>query len=157
MARTVELTTQLDCTPDEAWARVGSSDLLRHITAPLIRFAPDAPGFPRQWQVGEYKAWMWLFGVIPLGWQAIVISFPKPRNGTRFVRDNGYGPLIRRWDHWIEIAPGARPGTTRYTDSVTIEVGFLAPLIAVFARVFYTHRQKRWRRLAREGFAALRC
>ena len=98
---------------------------------------------------------MWLFGVAPVGWQAIVISFPEPEGNTRFVRDNGYGPLIARWDHWIEIAPGAEPDTTRYTDRVIIEAGLLTPIITAFARFFYGHRQKRWRALAKDGFSAL--
>lgn len=152
----VALTTTLACPPDEAWARVRTSALLEHVAAPLIRFTPKggAP-FPAIWTPGEYHAWMWLFGLIPIGWQAVVISKPEPDGEKRFVRDNGYGPLIRRWDHWITIAPGA-DGATSYTDRVMIEAGLLTPLIAAFARVFYAHRQRRWRRLAATGFAALK-
>lgn len=151
----VVLTTSLACTPDEAWARVKTSALLLHVAAPLIRFTPKGgKAFPAIWEPGEYRAWMWLFGVLPIGWQAVVISAPEPQSDTRFVRDNGYGPLIRRWDHWIEISPGAN-STTTYTDRVTIEAGLLTPLIAGFARLFYAHRQRRWRKLARTGFAAL--
>jgi hypothetical protein len=64
-------------------------------------------------------------------------------------------PLIHCRDHWITIAPGAADGTTHYTDRVEIEAGLLTPLIAGFARVFYAHRQRRWRALAATGFAAL--
>lgn len=129
--------------------------MLFHVAAPLIRFTPrGGTPFPDCWQPGEYRAWMWLFGLIPIGWQAVVISEPAPQGKSRFIRDNGYGPLIRRWDHWIEISPGEND-TTRYTDRVTIEAGMLTPLIAGFARLFYAHRQRRWRKLARSGFAAL--
>ncbi|WP_199797839.1 hypothetical protein [Porphyrobacter sp. HT-58-2] len=152
----VVLTTSLSCTPDEAWAKVKTSALLQHIAAPLIRFTPKGgKAFPAVWEPGEYRAWMWLFGVLPIGWQAVVISAPEPQGDTRFVRDNGYGPLISRWDHWIEISPGVN-STTTYTDRVTIEAGPLTPLIAGFARLFYAHRQRRWRKLARTGFAALK-
>jgi len=34
--------------------------------------------------------------------------------------------------------------------------GMLTPLVAGFARLFYAHRQKRWRALAKNGFHALR-
>lgn len=145
----------LACAPDDAWSRVRSSALLHHVAAPLIRFTPKGgTRFPDIWQPGEYRAWMWLFGIIPVGWQAVVISEPVPDGKKRFIRDNGYGPLIRRWDHWITIAPGA-DGTTSYTDRVIIEAGVLTPLIAGFARLFYAHRQRRWRRLAATDFAAL--
>lgn len=157
MAATVERTSELACTPDEAWSHVLTAPLLQHIAAPLIRFVPmGGRGFPQDWEEGEHRTWMFLFGFIPLGWQAIVISRPEPSGDVRYIRDNGYGPLIRRWDHWIEIAPGKAPGTTRYTDRVTIEAGVLTALVAAFARVFYAHRQRRWRALALSGFASLR-
>jgi hypothetical protein len=155
MPATVELSTRLECTPDDAWAWVQTSALLRYVASPLIRFSPKGrPDFPKVWEPGEYRASMWLFGVVPIGWQAVVISEPAPEGETRFLRDNGYGPLIRRWDHWIAIAPGPK-GTTYYCDRVEIEAGALTPLVAAFARVFYAHRQRRWGELARSSFAAL--
>lgn len=155
MAATVELATHLACTPDEAFAAVQRSALLDHVAAPLIRFAPRGRPFPEKWVQGEYRASMFLFGIIPLGWQAVVITLPEPSGDVRFVRDNGYGPLIRKWDHWIAIGPDPFGHGTRYIDQVTIEAGVLTPIIAAFARVFYGHRQRRWRALARGRFAAL--
>jgi hypothetical protein len=151
----VALTTLLDCSPVEAWGWVRAPALLQHISHPLIRFTPDRGNLlPEVWEPGEYRLWLHLFGRIPLGWQAVVITFPEPSQTTRFMRDNGYSPSIRRWDHWIEIAP-ACGGKTRYTDRVTIEAGWRTPLVAAFARQLYAHRQRRWRALARSGFAAL--
>ncbi|MEL7187923.1 MAG: hypothetical protein AAGK17_00105 [Pseudomonadota bacterium] len=154
-ARIVQLTCTLDCTPDNAWEHVQTSALLHHITQPLIRFRPQGQPFPAIWEPGEYRAWMFLFGFIPLGWQAIAISKPKSDGKARFVRDNGYSPLIKTWDHWIMIEPSADGEKTRYTDKVTIDAGVLTPVVALFARIFYGHRQKRWRSLARSRFAAL--
>lgn len=71
----------------------------------------------------------------------------------RFLRDNGYGPLIQVWDHWIEISPEG--DGTRYVDRVTVEAGWLTPLISGFAKLFYSHRQRRWKALAAANFAAL--
>ncbi|MEO0462523.1 MAG: hypothetical protein AAF127_05295 [Pseudomonadota bacterium] len=155
MAVTVELITRLGCSADEAWEHVQKSALLHHIAAPLIRFRPQDQPFPERWTPGEYRANMRFAGVLPAGWQAVVISFPEPRGDTRFVRDNGYGPLIKRWDHWIVIEPHGE-SATRYTDRVHIEAGVLTPFVAAFARSFYGHRQERWRDLVRTQFAALR-
>ncbi|MFM7403023.1 MAG: hypothetical protein ACKO1N_02775 [Erythrobacter sp.] len=155
MATTVSLSTTLACTPDEAWERLKTSALLLHVAAPMIRFTPvgNMP-VPVHFSAGEYRAYMSLFGFIPLGWQAIVVSEPPPEADTRFIRDNGYSPLIKRWDHWIAVRPEPG-GLTHYTDRVEIEAGLLTPLIAGFARLFYAHRQRRWRALARTRFAAL--
>ena len=94
---------------------------------------------------------MFLFGFIPIGWQVIGIELPATPLGRHMVRDNGYGPLIRRWDHWIEIEPEGRG--TRYTDTVHIDAGLLTPLITAFATIFYRHRQRRWRELVKADFA----
>ena len=97
MAERVELTTHLPCSPDEAWKHVGTSALLHLITSPLIKFVPQQKTpFPARWEEGEYRAWMLFLGVLPVGWQAIRISFPEPENGVRLLRDNGYGPMIKR-------------------------------------------------------------
>ncbi|MEM6266176.1 MAG: hypothetical protein AAF707_01525 [Pseudomonadota bacterium] len=155
MPRLVELTSHLECHPDEAWRQVQTSALLQHVTHPLIRFVPRGGDFPAIWQPGEYRAWMFLFGLVPLGWQAVVISHPAPDGNRRYVRDDGYSPLIKSWDHWVIIEPDERADHTRYTDRVLIDAGVLTPLIALFARIFYAHRQRRWRALAKTGFAAL--
>lgn len=152
----ITLTTTLPCHPDKAWARVRTSALLLHVVFPLLRFTPKGNRpLPRVWTPGEYRVSMWLFGFIPIGWQAVVISEPEPEGDRRFIRDNGYGPLVKRWDHLITIAPGTA-GTTIYTDRVIIEAGLLTPLVATFAEIFYAFRQRRWHELAKSDFRALK-
>lgn len=153
MTQVVELTTYIPAEPDVVWHHLQTSALLHHVASPLIRFKPLDGRFPEQWQPGEYRANMLLFGTVPLGWQAVRISLPEPSGEIRFVRDDGYGPLIKKWAHWIALGPEGEG--TRYLDQVTIDAGPLTPLVAAFARVFYEHRQKRWRRLATTDFAAL--
>lgn len=153
MTRTVELTIWLPARPDTVWEHLQTSALLHHVAAPLIQFKSHDGSFPERWQSGEYRTDMFLYGIVPLGWQAVVIEQPEPLGDTRYLRDNGFGPLIKRWDHWIAIAP--EDGGTRYLDQVTVDAGPLTPVVAAFARIFYAHRQRRWRELAATSFAAL--
>lgn len=153
MPRRVELTTYLPCSPDEAWQRVQTSALLHHIAAPMLRFVPAGEPFPERWLPGSYRTGMLAFGVLPMGEQTIGIEIPPADGERRVLRDNGHGQLIRRWDHWIFIEPEGEG--TRYTDRVDIDAGLLTPFVALFARVFYGHRQKRWRALAASDFRAL--
>ncbi len=148
--RTVELSTHLAAEPAVVWEHVQTSRLLHYVARGMIRFLPKGKPFPERWQAGEYRTWMLLLGVIPLGWQAIRIELPPSSGGKLVVRDNGYGPLIRRWDHWIEISPEG--GGTRYVDRVHIEAGILTPAIWLFARLFYAYRQHRWHRLVSRNF-----
>lgn len=150
MTRTVELSTHLDTHPDVIWDHVQTPQLLHYVARSLIRFVPKGTAWPERWTPGRYQAWMLLFGFIPIGWQVIGIELPATSAGAYRVRDNGHGPLIGRWDHMIEITPEG--SGTRYVDRVHIEAGLLTPVVAAFARLFYAHRQRRWRKLVAADF-----
>lgn len=149
MPMVVDVGTWLACTPDEAWRHVRTRRLLEYVAAPLVRFVPEQEMPDEISSEGTYRVRMYLFGLVPLGWQAIVISFPE-HDGGFCLRDNGFSPLISRWDHVITIEPEGEG--TRYRDRVVIEAGLLTPLIWMFAQVFYRHRQRRWRGLVRQQF-----
>ncbi|MCA0351804.1 MAG: hypothetical protein LCH85_07385 [Chloroflexi bacterium] len=145
----VDLSTRLDCAASTAIEHVTTSRLLEYVAKPLVTFVPKQPNqLPDVWRDGTYWVELRLFGVIPVGKQAIVISHPQQHPFT--LRDNGHSPLIKRWDHTIEVA--VEGTSTRYRDHVVVEAGWLTPLIWLFAQVFYRHRQRRWRRLAARHF-----
>ena len=149
MTMIVDVSTPLECASAEAERHVRTTRLLQHIAAPLVRFVPEQELPAEIPNEGTFRVRMYLFGVIPLGWQAIVVSFPEHAGGF-CLRDNGYSPLISRWDHVITIEPAE--GRTLYRDRVAIEAGALTPLVWLFAQVFYRHRQRRWRELVRRNF-----
>lgn len=156
MPRTIELSTFLSADPDLVWSHVRTSRLLNYVTNPLIVFRPrKSCGFPAEWTEGDYQAEMRLFGFIPVGQQTIGIRYPAaPVGNTRILRDKGHGTSARVWDHYIVVEPEGESGT-RYTDRVTVDAGWHTPFVAAFAYVFYAHRQRRWRKLVRSGFADL--
>lgn len=150
----VQLETTLPASPMECEAAVMTPALLCRVAAPLIRFEPVAPGgWPQRWVPGPFKVRMKLFGLLPLGEQTIDISLPPATQGRFVLRDNGHSALIPRWDHHITIE--AAGNGTRYTDRVEIEAGWRTPFAWLFARVFYAHRQRRWRELAAQGGIAV--
>ena len=148
----IDLATQLPCSLAEVIAEVRTPRLLRQVASPLLSFSPLAPTeFPTTWGEGTYWVKLKLFGVLPIGRQAIVITYPQAESADTFMlRDNGYSPLIRRWDHLITAQEAS--GGTLYRDHVTIEAGILTPFVWLFARLFYAHRQRRWATLAANGF-----
>ncbi|WP_373488908.1 hypothetical protein [Blastomonas sp.] len=149
----ISISTVLDAPFAKVREELGKSRLLVHVTAPLVKFRPiTPPSFPSEWRDGRYLVAMLLGGVLPLGRQWIEISHPKPESSSVYrIRDNGSGQLVRTWDHHITIHE--RPdGRTDYLDEVEIKAGLLTPIIASFAALFYRHRQRRWRFLARSEF-----
>ena len=146
----VDVSTYLPCKPEQAISHVGTSRLLQYVAEPLVKILPRQPSqLPETWSQGTYWVSMYLLGFIPFGKQAVVISFPECEEAF-CVRDNGYGSLVRKWDHVITIEQ-AGDGTL-YRDRVTIEAGILTPLVWGFAQILYRHRQRRWRKLVADSF-----
>lgn len=153
--RSVRLSTTLPAPPEWVAAQLQSTAVFRHITAPLLRFAPSRGPWPAHWAPGELELRLSLFGMLPLGRQTAHISVQPaavPGDWPR-LRDDGHGQLMRRWDHHITLQ--ALPnGHTRYTDEVELQARYLpwlmTPLSAAFAQLFYRHRQHRWRLLAQQ-------
>lgn len=149
----VQRTSVFDASAERVWAEVQTSRLLMHVAAPLIVFAPAGGArLPDVWTPGRYRVWMWLFGILPMGRQWVCIEHIDVPPGHYGIRDNGAGDLVRIWDHVITIEP-MDEGRCRYTDRVDVKAGLLTPFIWVFARVFYGHRQRRWRALIGRNFA----
>ncbi len=144
----IELSCRLPRSPDWVWERVQKSETLHYVAAPWVRFKPKAGRFPDRWTTGNHESTLWLLGVLPLGPQTISIEFPDDA-APMVLRDNGHGLMAKTWDHWIFVA--ADGGGTRYTDRVDVHAGVLTPFVALFARLFYAHRQRQWRALARAG------
>ena len=74
----IDLATQLPCSLTEVIAQVRTPRLLRQVASPLLSFSPLTPTeFPSTWSEGTYWVRLKLFGVLPIGHQAIVISYPQ--------------------------------------------------------------------------------
>jgi len=141
--------------PDEVWAAVECPALFLHVAGPLVEFRrADAERFPDRWVEGEYRGSMRLFGLMLIGWQTIVISFPPAKGETRVLHDNGYGPMLRKWSHRIEVSPEGEG--TRYVDRLEFDAGIATPITAFFVKQFFKHRQRRLKALARNSFTQLK-
>lgn len=151
----VTLTSVLDIPASVAWQWVSTPALLTYVAAPLQDFEPiDPQAFPAVWSPGRYLVRLRMFGVVPIGTQWIVISVPEAGPARYRLRDDGSGSLVSTWDHWITIDP-LEGNRCRYTDEVEIQAGWRTPFVWLFARLFYTHRQRRWQRLVASRFSAL--
>jgi hypothetical protein len=142
----------IPASPERVWQEIGTTRLLQYVCAPMQYFVPIEPAvLPERWHEGRYKVGLRAFGFLPVGTQSIVVSEIPTDANVRRLRDNGYGDLAKRWDHLITVAPRA-DGQTDYRDDIEVEAGVLTPFIWAYAWIFYHHRQRRWRRLALNGF-----
>ncbi|WP_436146893.1 DUF3703 domain-containing protein [Acidovorax sp. LjRoot194] len=150
----VHLATRLDAPPDWVARQLHTTAAFRHVTAPLMRFQPaNGEPWPTHWTAGTLELHMWLLGVVPMGSQTVCISIEPAQQAGQWptLRDSGHGQLLRRWDHRITLE--ALPdGATLYTDDVDVVARhvpwLMTPLSTALARLFFLHRQRRWRALA---------
>jgi len=147
----VKISTVLSCPPERVWQEVQTPRLLLQIAYPLVVFEPVQPSaFPETWDEENYLVRMRLFGFLPFGEQWIVIK--KTISGEKYeMLDDGHSRIIKQWRHLITVQQTSE-GFTRYTDTVDIEAGWLTPGIWLFATIFYSHRQRRWRKLVGKDF-----
>ncbi|MEM9170876.1 MAG: hypothetical protein AAGC56_14640 [Pseudomonadota bacterium] len=149
--KTVEVSTYLDAEPAVVFEHAKRPALLQFVSRGFLRFKPLEPtAFPEVWAPGAYRVAMHWKGFLPLGWQVIGIEIPPVDGETYRLRDNGHGPNVAVWDHMVEISPEGRGA--RYVDRLRLDAGAMTPATALFARRFYTHRQKRWRLLVSRNF-----
>ena len=147
----VDLSTTLPCPYDRVVALVKTPRLLQYVAAPMVSLTPVEPAaFPDTWTTGTYWVQLRLFGFLPFGKQAIVISMPLTTHGFE-LRDAGHSALIKVWHHMITVDPTS--SGTLYRDRVEVRAGVLTPFIWAFAQLFYRHRQRRWKALASRGLS----
>lgn len=139
------LSTYLDLPLEKVADLVKQPSTLFYVAKPFLVFRPiKGQDQPSRWQEGTYWFYLYLWGMLPMGKQAVVISYPS---GPDFsLLDDGHSRLIKKWRHLIKLTPEGKG--CRYQDILEIQAGLLTPLVAGFARLFYRHRQRRWRRLA---------
>jgi hypothetical protein len=101
----VNISSTFQCKFSEAVKNVMLPSLLSYIAKPLVFFKPIKPNvFPKEWEEQDYLVRMYLFYFIPFGEQTIRIELLKSKEEGEFIlRDNGFGTLIKKWDHWIFI------------------------------------------------------
>lgn len=139
-----KMTTYFDAPLDKVSELVKNVDTLYFIARPLLIFrSVKGQELSHQWTNGTYWFHLYLFRVIPLGKQAIVVSFPPSPDFQ--MLDDGYSRFIKQWRHMITVKKEGRG--VLYEDHLQISAGTLTYLVTVFAQLFYKHRQKRWKKL----------
>ncbi len=100
------------------------------------------------WQPGQVLNFdFYLLGFISFGKHTIKVITFDIDNGVYSEETNKHVPI---WNHRI-ILEESDENKTRYTDEVEIYAGWKTIFVAFWAKLFYTHRQKRWKNLLKEN------
>ena len=117
-------------------------DTLQFIAAPYASFVPVSESTDRVWQVGSTSSYRFkLLGVIPFGTHTICIE----RFDIDVIQSREHNEHVPVWDHRITLRDV--DGQTEYTDEVNIKAGWKTPFIWIWAKMFYSHRERKWIKL----------
>ncbi len=140
----VRRTSVFPTTEKEIFKRLQKLKTLQYIAWPMAAFTPVNGNHELIWKEGTESSYRFkLFGVIPFGIHTIKVIHFGVKQGIFTNESNMHVPV---WNHRILIEK-MDEGNTRYTDIVDIEAGWKTVFIYLWAVCFYSHRQKRWKRL----------
>jgi hypothetical protein len=141
----VDRSTRLEASADAVWAAVKTPAAFRTVTRGIL-VMPVIRGRADEWREGEtVVGWVFLFGVVPFSRHHLQIAAID--ESTRTLSSREHGGLITSWNHDIVVTP-LDEAHCEYQDRIEIDAGILTPFVAVYARWFYSMRQRRWRALA---------
>ena len=127
---------------EEVYLRLQLLETLQYIAAPYATFTPVEKNTDFSWREGAVSSYHFkLFGFIPFGIHTIRIE-KFDQNGIQSREYNKHVPV---WDHLIILKDSG--DQTKYTDEVEIHAGWKTVFIWLWAKAFYTHRQRKWIRL----------
>ena len=104
----VERTSALDAPASRVADLMADPGTMCFLMRPFVVVHPvEPPTFPPRWSSGRYRVRMQLFGLIPFGWQDIVITgvHADPAATRWSLHDAGKGLLARRWDNRFGVEP----------------------------------------------------
>ena len=140
---TITISSVFETTVAEMFPLLQQLRTLQTIAAPYATFQPLDGREELLWQPGQtFQFRLRLFGLVSFGVHTIeVVSF-SPEN----ILTHEGNPHVPVWNHRITLEP-LDDRTLRYTDQVEIGAGWKTPFVCLWARLFYRHRQRGWRRL----------
>ena len=148
MKMTVKKTSVFSAKQSNVFGLLQRFDTLAYIAKPYATFKNIDGQTELVWEVGKSFSFDFkMFGFISLGVHII--------NVKEFNIDNIYtnegNPFCPVWNHRIILKEIAER-KTEYTDEVEIEAGWKTPFIYLWAKAFYSHRQKKWIKLLNKRY-----
>ena len=143
MKMTIKKTVAFPIKKSKVFELLQRFDTLAYIAKPYATFESVDGQTELVWEVGRSFSFDFkMFGFIPLGVHVINVKEFNPDN----IYTNEGNLFCPVWNHRIILKETA-DGKTEYTDEVEIGAGWKTPFVYLWAKAFYSHRQKKWIKL----------
>ena len=141
---TVKKSSVFPAAKDEIFRRLQKLKTLQYIAHPYATFKSVDDTEELTWEEDSAFAFHFkLFALIPFGVHTIKVIQFDIEKGIYTQEGNKHVPV---WNHKI-ILEKIDENTTKYTDIVEIQAGWKTLFVYLWANCFYSHRQKKWKRL----------
>ena len=145
---TVKKSSVFPAAKDEIFRRLQKLKTLQYIAHPYATFKSVDDTEEITWQEDSAFAFHFkLFALIPFGVHTIKVIQFDIEKGIFTQEGNKHVPV---WNHKI-ILEKIDENTTKYTDIVEIQAGWKTLFVYLWANCFYSHRQRKWKRLLKRN------
>ncbi len=128
----------------EIFMRLQKLETLQYVATPYASFIPVDEKQPIEWKEGSsFSFHFYLFGIFPFGIHTIHVLACSEELGISTREYNKHVPV---WNHRI-LLETIDENTTRYTDEIEVGAGWKTFFVALWAKAFYAHRQRKWLKL----------
>jgi ligand-binding SRPBCC domain-containing protein len=150
MSNTIKVATSLNAPVEKVWAHLSELKTLQYVARPLVYFKPKGE-FSQFYEGESYNLTLKIFGLFPIRNHHIFIKELNKANLT--IKSQESNAIIPVWNHTILLKPNG--DKTDYTDEIEINADKMTKIVSAFAKIFYKHRQKRWKKLLKSHFVFL--
>lgn len=140
----VRVSSILPANIDTIFSKLQAVETLQVITYPYLSFISKDDS-ESMWQEGSvFKFEIRLFTMFPLGIHTINVE--KFDQKSYYVATQEYNQFVPVWHHKIFLE-SLNDQETKYTDEVELDAGLLTFCVWLWAKLFYRHRQFKWRQI----------
>ena len=144
----ITICSKLDNSVNKIWDRILNIETLVEICKPMAAFKIITKENIKTWELNiEYTFKLFIYGFIPFGNHKIILETIDTEKNI--IKSKERNNIVKIWNHKITIENyGGK--ITKYTDEVEIYAGIFTLVIAFWGIIFYKHRQKKWKKIAKE-------
>jgi len=140
------ISSTLNNSAEKIWNKLLNIETLIEICKPMATFKSNLNEKEMKWEIDkEYIFKLFIYGFIPFGNHKIILK--KLDKENKIILSNEYNKIVKIWNHLI-FMENVGENEIKYTDEVEIYAGIFTLFTAIWAKLFYKHRQKKWKRIS---------
>ena len=142
----ISISSILNNSTEKIWDKILNIETLIEICKPMARFKLISNENIMKWELNkEYIFKLLIYGFLPFGRHKIILEILDEKN--KIILSKEHNSIVKIWNHKI-LMENIEENKTKYTDEVEIYAGIFTIFVAVWAKIFYKHRQKKWKKIS---------